>query len=368
MELIFWKYMLCHLQSSYIRELSATSGVRVSVIVDREMENGRAEQGWLVPDFGKARIEVTQDRKRVREIIASSSPDSIHILNGYRDVKLLGIALRELLRSDRHFGLLAEPGVSVGLKGLVGPAMYRLHCLRFWNRFDFVLAIGTRGADWFRARGYPQQKTFPFAYITETYRHLAVANGGDGGTVQLIFVGQLIPRKGLDLALRALGRLRDANWKLSVIGCGPRQKTLQALARKLSISDKVTFLGAMKNEEVTNRLKTADLLILPSRYDGWGAVTNEALMCGVPVLCSHQCGAQDLLDAPDRGEVFRAGSVPDLHAALSRRMARGKLKDCERERIREWSRCISGRPAADYFLTVMRHVYDQAPRPVAPWL
>jgi len=368
MELIFWKHMLCHVQSSYIRELASTDGVDVTVIVDQEMLSFRADLGWQVPDLGRAKIVVNPDRTEIRKAIAGSSPDSIHILNGYRKVRLLERALQELLRSNRRFGLLAEPGVSVGLKGLVGPAVYRLHCLRFWHRFDFIFAIGLRGADWFDARGYPRDKIFPFAYITESYDQQQTALGDGSGPVHIVFIGQLIRRKGLDVALRALGELRDQSWKVSIIGAGELRSKFEALTRKLSIEDRVSFLGAKRNKEIAEFLGTADLLILPSRYDGWGAVSNEALMCGVPVICSSQCGSKDLLREPGRGEVFQVGSVTELRETLRKWIGRGKLKGCQREQIRNWSQCISGRPAADYFLDVMKHVYGQALRPEAPWL
>lgn len=241
MELIFWKNMPCHLQSSYIRELASTDRVDVTVIVDQEMLSFRADLGWQAPDLGRARIVVNPDRKEIRKAIADSSPDSIHILNGYRKVRLLEGALQELLRSNRRFGLLAEPGVAVGLKGLVGPVVYRVHCLRFWHRFDFIFAMGLRGVDWFHARGYPRDKIFPFAYITESYDHPQPALGDDSGPVHIVFIGQLIRRKGLDVALRALAELRDQSWKVSVIGAGERRSELEALTRKLAIENRVFF-------------------------------------------------------------------------------------------------------------------------------
>jgi glycosyltransferase involved in cell wall biosynthesis len=368
MELIFWKNILCHLQSSYIRELASTDGTDVTVVVETEMERDRAQQGWLVPDYGRAKIVVNPDRGQIRKIINNSSADSIHILNGYRSWRLLEDALKELLRSDRRFGLLSEPGVSVGWKGLLGPAMYRAHSLLFWRRFDFIFAMGLRGADWFHARGYPRQKLFPFAYITESYAQLTPSLPDHEGPVHIVFVGQLVRRKGIDLALRALHGLPSESWRLSVIGTGPLRNSLEALAKRLSLEGRVSFLGAMRNAEVARLLQTADLLLLPSRYDGWGAVSNEALMCGVPVICSSQCGSKDLLGEAARGEVFPFGSVKQLRTALRKRIVRGTLKSHEREQIRNWSVCISGQSAAHYFFDVLHHVYGQSPRPTPPWL
>jgi glycosyltransferase involved in cell wall biosynthesis len=246
--------------------------------------------------------------------------------------------------------------------------MYAAHCRWFWHRFDFILAMGLAGVDWFAGRGYPRSKLFPFAYVTESYPHLPFPEVLSSEPVKLVFVGQCVRRKGLDLALRALGELRSANWVLSVIGDGPQRTELEHLAKQLSIDDRVSFLGVMSNEAAVHRIESADLLILPSRSDGWGAVVNEALMRGVPVVCSDQCGAKDLVQASFRGQVFKVESLAELREALRTRIALGPLSISDRERIRHWSQCVEGRSVSGYFLDVMKHVYSNAPRPVAPWL
>jgi glycosyltransferase involved in cell wall biosynthesis len=118
---------------------------------------------------------------------------------------------------------------------------------------------------------------------------------------------------------------------------------------------------------IGNLFENTDLLLLPSRYDGWGAVVNEALMCGVPVVCSDNCGAAELLREPWRGATFKAGSAEDLRMVLRRWMERGKLTKQSRVRIREWSSAIEGAPLARYFVEVVEFVRDGGVRPIPPW-
>ncbi len=366
MEFIFWENILCHLQSSFIRELAGSSGVKVTLVVDQAMTDDRLAQGWSVPEFGETKIIISPDLEQVRNIIDQSAPEAIHVLNGYRCVPLLEVVLREMLTRNRRFGLLSEPGQLAGLKGFVGKAMYWTHCWRFWHRFDYILAMGLSGVNWFHGRGYPSAKLYPFAYVTESFPEMPFSE--TAGPTKIVFVGQCIRRKGLDLALRALGELRDLNWTLNVIGDGPLRVDLERLSEKCAIGERVSFLGTKPNEEVVEIIGSADLFILPSRSDGWGAVVNEALMRGVPVVCSDRCGAKDLVREEWRGQAFRAGSVPELRAALKARITHGVLQACERERIRQWSQCVQGRSVADYFLAIMRHVYLNEPRPETPWL
>jgi glycosyltransferase involved in cell wall biosynthesis len=115
-------------------------------------------------------------------------------------------------------------------------------------------------------------------------------------------------------------------------------------------------------------LEYADLLAFPSAIDGWGAVVNEALMAGVPVICSDWCGASSLIRPGWNGDVFRSGSVDDLARALRTWVGRGKLPPGQREAIRGWSHCIAGPAIARYVLNVAAFVDggDNA-RPTPPW-
>jgi phosphatidylinositol alpha-1,6-mannosyltransferase len=152
------------------------------------------------------------------------------------------------------------------------------------------------------------------------------------------------------------------------VGDGEGRSTWERLASRLQISDHVTFAGVLPNTEAKAILGRLDLFVLPSRFDGWGAVVNEALMQGVPVLCSDRCGARDLLSESWRGEVFKANSVDSLRDVLSTWIGCGKRTPELTERIKNWSRCIEGESLADYFAKVLGHVYSGAPRPMAPWL
>jgi glycosyltransferase involved in cell wall biosynthesis len=115
-------------------------------------------------------------------------------------------------------------------------------------------------------------------------------------------------------------------------------------------------------------MERADVLLLPSHKDGWGAVVNESLMAGTPVICSTACGAAELVRQPWLGTVFRAGSVEDLAKALKHWIDLGTRSPIERERIRNWTTRISGQAVASYFVSIMEHVYQAANRPTAPWL
>jgi glycosyltransferase involved in cell wall biosynthesis len=184
--------------------------------------------------------------------------------------------------------------------------------------------------------------------------------------VRLLFVGQYIRRKGIDLMLRALGPSRGGNWHLNLIGSGPEQAEFTTLAESQGLNGQVTFTGPMPNPEAMSVLAGADVLILPSRFDGYGAVVNEALMRGVPAICSVTCGASQVLRRdPAAGSVF--DSQASLEAALQHWIATGRRTAQRSERVRELAACVTPPSGAAYFREVMEHVYHGKARPTPPW-
>lgn len=103
------------------------------------------------------------------------------------------------------------------------------------------------------------------------------------------------------------------------------------------------FLGTRKQSEVPQSLSSRDVLVLPSIYDGWGAVVNEGLQQDLYVICSDQCGAKDLLVDPRCGCVFRGGDTHELAERLRYVSDNIVRIRADKQWRKDWTaRCISG--------------------------
>jgi teichuronic acid biosynthesis glycosyltransferase TuaC len=142
----------------------------------------------------------------------------------------------------------------------------------------------------------------------------------DTNSPLVLSVGNLIPIKGHESLVRAAASLSaefpSLRWE--IIGDGPERRRLQALAKELRISDRVSFLGRQSRTQVADALQRCTIFVLPSRYEALGCVYLEAMSTGKPTIgCRNQGiaeviqhGWNGLLVGPDdQGELTRAIST-----------------------------------------------------------
>lgn len=149
-----------------------------------------------------------------------------------------------------------------------------------------------------------------------------------GSTPRLAFVGRLDPVKGADLLLDALASLRADHPSLTAtfIGDGPHAAHVRSHARKLGLSDIVTFLGTQPEEIVADLLRHSDLLVLPSFAEGLPVVLMEAMATGLPVISSRIAGIPELVDDGRTGILIPAGDTTALAAAIDRLLRDAPLR------------------------------------------
>ena len=161
-----------------------------------------------------------------------------------------------------------------------------------------------------------------------------------GNAPKALFIGRLVPFKGVDFLLRALEQVPDL--RLDIIGTGPERHRLGTLADALAISDRVKFWGEYPDEDLPRRMADADFLVLPSVSveEMFGMVLLEAMAAGRPVITTAvPSGVREVnengvtgLEVPIRD----VRALADAMNLLSRDAElRERLGRAGRERVRE---------------------------------
>jgi glycosyltransferase involved in cell wall biosynthesis len=375
-KLVFWQNIPSILQAPLIREVARQWDGQVVAVTENDVSPTRLALGWVRPDYEPAELVVEPSVAERAELLRNKSGDDVHFFSGFHAYPETYRAFKYLIRSAATVGVISERARDDnGLKSLLRRLRYRLHAARWGQQLNVLLAAGELGERWFRARGFRAETVVPFGYFVENTGSSGSAErigrraaGADGLPVRLLFVGQLVHRKGVDLLLSALAALDGLDWRLDVVGEGVDGAPLRVMSRRLGLDDRVHWHGVRPNSEIRHHMAQADVLVLPTRYDGWGAVVNEALTVGTRVVVSDACGASDLVRDPSRGAVAKAGRASWLAEVLQDVVREGPLPASARAEIRAWaSESIAPAVAARYLIEVIRYARNERDQPSVPW-
>lgn len=227
------------------------------------------------------------------------------------------IAMRVLTYLKKPWIFWGEaPGFSN--RGIIGKRV-RTHLQKPIRSALAVAGIGSRAVRAYRSL-FPHLRVFNIPYFCDltTYREAAAKKRDQfKSTVDVLFSGQLIERKGVDLLIEAFSRIHEETPKLRIrlLGTGPLRNKLGSMI-PANCRGRIQFLGFKEPTETPSVFAASDIFVLPSRYDGWGVVVNEALGAGLPLIVSDRVGAQDLVNDGINGFIIPAGSIDPLATAL----------------------------------------------------
>ncbi len=132
----------------------------------------------------------------------------------------------------------------------------------------------------------------------------------DHTPLRYIYVGRLIEVKNVDLLIEVFNQNRKP---LTIVGQGVLKNSLHAIAKS-----NITFLGFIDNQELGNIYQSHDVFILPSNYEPWGLVVEEAIYWGLPVIVSDKVGSSfDMVKNIGTGCIFKSGSFDGLAHAIA---------------------------------------------------
>jgi glycosyltransferase involved in cell wall biosynthesis len=233
------------------------------------------------------------------------------------------------------------------------PWVKRLLWPRLFRLADMVLIVSSGGAALMCSLGIPEDRIALVPFCVDNEWWVAQSNQVDRAAVRarwnvpedaaiILFCAKLQSWKRPEDALRAFARIADLNTYLVFAGEGPLRLALESEARSLGISEKVRFLGFVNQSGLPEVYTASDTLVLPSEYEPFGLVVNEAMLCGCSAIVSDRVGARfDLVREGETGYVYPCGDVDALATALRRILSDGyvlrQMGKAARDRMATWS-------------------------------
>lgn len=379
--LVSWQPVLTDHQAYTYEALARKSGLPFIAYVSDLEDATRKAQGWtdtqvtqierrLIPQQGFLKFCYSQ---------LKSNRNAIHLFGSpFQQPKLMLCWLMAGCLGVEYY-VISEPYSPIGLgylsersrfqerlKALMRPWIYWIYAHVLRSQTAGIFAISRRALQQFRKGGMPASKLFPFGYfVPKSVAHVESKEHADspsGSKLRLVFVGSLLQIKGIDLLNEVARQLANDESGVSIDVYGPGN--FSAFENNIP---GWRYAGVIPFGQAQSVMARYDALVIPSRYDGWGVVVNEALCAGIPVICSDQVGSGVLLENFGAGLRFPSGDVAGL---------------CERIlELRDWpdrlsalkkaaklaAKAIQPEVAADYMWEVMLAAPDEKSTISAPW-
>jgi glycosyltransferase involved in cell wall biosynthesis len=289
-------------------------------------------QGWH--KFSK-RFDITfQMNFSVLRFLIKETPDII-IVGGY--IYPAYWLARFYARLNRRKYIIWS-GSTLQSSKVAAKAVNKLRLCFYKDAAAFV-AYSTQAARFIEAHGGKKESIFigyncgdTDYYREEVMRYDRIADCTD--RLVFLFVGQLIPRKGLDLAITVLSTLQYRNWQLLIVGSGPEKDKLLNKVNSMGMSDNVEFLGFLEREKLAKIYAMSDVFLFPTLRDPGAIVISEALASGLFTLASKYDGiAPDLIEDGVNGYTFDPLNQNEFSNILLKTSQRFRENRIDRQQI-----------------------------------
>jgi GalNAc-alpha-(1->4)-GalNAc-alpha-(1->3)-diNAcBac-PP-undecaprenol alpha-1,4-N-acetyl-D-galactosaminyltransferase len=308
------------------------------------MANYWAEKGWCVnlltlddgskPPFYELHGAICH---RALGITGVSKTLYERIANNFRRTRVLRAAIRET-SPNIVISFVSETNVLTILStlGLEVPVIVEEHIdpheqpikgawalLRRWSypRATRVVVLTERSLRYFSASIQKRTRVIPNPTVMSLAPEIENVSSSKREEKKIISMGRLHPQKGFDTLIQVFAKVvaKHPHWKLEIWGDGPARQSLEGLATKLGVQDRVSLRGI--TSQPFEKMRCADIFVLSSRYEGFPMVLCEAMACGLPVI-SFDCasGPREIIRDGIDGVLVPDGDVDALANTMSRLM------------------------------------------------
>lgn len=371
LHLTIWMNTPTFYQADLYRVLAVSKEVDIQVMYARKLSFDRLQLGWQ-NDLAGYPYSFLNKRCLLLDAVRQAwlQRKRIHIVNGIwgEPAFLAALLVLELARSTYTiYSESPDPTLHrATAKKLAQKAFGRFIVQRAAGFFP----ISRFAIQFYRGLGAREKNMYPFGYFRSQPQHERHSASRNHDRIEVVFVGQITHRKGVDLLLQAILPLlkQYPSLFLSIIGVGDLSEDFKRQLHDQNIEDRILLEGAVPTAQIPIRLAQADLLVLPSRWDGWGIVVNEAFSVGLPVVVSDRCGAADLVQNGVNGYVFRSGDVAELQACIRLFLEKKDEWPSFQAKAAEVGKQISAESVAPYLIACLKNILGMpGEHPRAPW-
>lgn len=347
---------------------------QVYFVFNNDFRAERKAANWNDGDFGKAHIIALYNEKspetKIHEIFSQYS-HSVHIVNGFSSLIMKKIS-HYVCQEGMKLLLLSERPDQMGnwyeriLRDLFFQIKYRWLYRQFKPYVKAFLPLGGMGKDTFRRYGWEEQVMFPFMYNPPIEDISSQSMKDVHHPIKFLYVGRFYYKtKGTDVLMKAISYL-EGDWTLDLVG--GYGKNADDVIKWAETEKNVHYIGKWNSLEVTKNMQQYDVVVIPTKYDGWNLLVNEGLHAGIGVITTNEAVSHEIIEKSGAGIVVQARS-PRLFAEALQHAIDNPTDVIEwKRKAEQFVPRISTPVVGAYLIDIINYsIYNEGERPLCPW-
>jgi glycosyltransferase involved in cell wall biosynthesis len=263
---------------AFFRELAENQNCRIQLIF-QPVKNEAPYNGFDLSFCDIALEDSPAIKKRLENLVSDFKPDCV-LMSSWGFPQYMNLC-KKLRKQNVYVISSMDNQWNSSFKQWIG-----VFTSKFFLKpsIDTFLVTGDRQANFARKLGYDDVL---YGYAAADVDKFQVDRSGEDWPRSFLFIGRLIPIKGIDLLVRAYKKYRNLSkrpWDLKIVGTGPLRSLLDGVPG-------VKYFGFIQPKHIPSIMKESGCLVLSSLFENWGVVIHEACAAGLPVIASYNCGA-----------------------------------------------------------------------------
>ena len=372
---VFWFDNPPKVEKGAFNSFSKIWNGEVLYVISHDFRQERKIANWNDGDYGKARViplyEVC-DRQQVISDIFEKYKDAIHIANGF-DTPIMKEIKHLMFNKKRKALLFTERPVFIGpwvikqIKEIALRVKYAMLCREYEPYIKAILPLGKQGMDIYRQCGFPKDRIYNFMYCPQLSDLSNQRNVSVGNPIRFLYVGRFFyMTKGTDVLMKALPYLRG-NWSLDM--AGGYGLNANDVIKQINNNPNVKYLGVWDSTRVVSNMQSYDVVVVPSKADGWNLLINEALHAGIAVITSDEAVSHEVIEKYNAGLIFNSNHPKKLAACMQYAIDHPEAVQKWMQNGRGVAKIIGSDAIGKYFNDIIEfEFYCKGDKPQCPWL
>ena len=335
---------------------------------ERVLANWGDEYG----DVKIVRLYEEADRAKAIESLVQDHPDAIHILNGF-DTKICKEIKSFVFKEGVKALLFTERPAIYGnwwealLRKVYTTVKYAWLCREYSKHVRAILPLGRQGVHVFQKLGFPKDRIYDFMYCPSLTDISQERNIEVHSPIRFLYVGRFYYKtKGTDVLLDALPLLKG-EWNLDMVGGYGANR--EDVLNRIQGYKNVRFAGTWDSNSVVKNIQNYDVVLIPSKADGWNLLVNEAFYAGVGVIVSDQAVSHEVVEKHGGGAIFKSQAPEQMAMAMQRVIDNPQIAIEWMRASRNNVQYISMETVGKYLYDIVRYEFFQLEeKPECPWL